>query len=192
MYKGSNERQSFVGRTGSHATKPHGTGRIDHVPPWAEEPEAYYNDVRDRYRSLADQLRKAQDQLTEINFRLRTSLPYREYQHLREQRDRIAALHSALQNEASNYRALARAAGEKSWAIVFVAVAKKILSRETFVDLCNETTGVLGRRDFEIARGDAEMSPEQKARSRAKEARQKRRHDFRARRGGDAVVWRDD
>lgn len=179
MYKNSTNQLHYIKRAGSHSTKESRTGRIDAIPAWAQEPEDYYNSIRDQYRLLADQLIKLQTDLTEINIKLKVSLPRKEFDHLTQHRERLRARYTALQSQASSYRALARASAEKSWTTVFFYCAATLLKPEDFALLQKETRDILARPPQEINKGEGELTEQQRRIVRAGGQRQKRRRKFR-------------
>jgi hypothetical protein len=191
MYKGSSDKLSYIDRVASHSTKPRPSGRIDDIPAWAQEPEAYYNSVRDQYRLLADQLAKIQHDLTVINEKMKASLPFKEYEHLRIHKERLAAKYSALQPQAGAYREIARAAGNRAWATVFFHVAHMLLTREDFQILLKETQELLGRDQVEVTKGEGEYSKEQREGHKRSQARQQFRAKQRRLHGSDVTVWSD-
>jgi hypothetical protein len=186
MYKGSSDKLAYIDRVASHSTKPRPSGRIDDIPAWAQEPEAYYNSVRDQYRLLADQLAKIQHDLTVINEKMKGSLPFKEYEHLRIHKERLAAKYSALQPQAGAYREIARAAGDRAWATVFFHVAQMLLTPEDFQALLKETQELLGRDQIEITKSK-EQGEGRKRRQRRQQFRAKQRRLH----GGNVTVWSD-
>jgi len=192
MYKKNSDQSNFISRTGSHATKESRTGRIDAIPAWAEEPEAYYNSLRDRWRSILEQLIETQNQLAEINRKLKYSMPFKEYEHLRQHKERLSDKVALLQQEQGEYRPLARAAGERAWATIFFFVARKLLPPDDFLILIKETKALLGGRpEVEISKGEGEKSEEQKIKLREHEHRRRRRVNWNQHKTGAVTVWAD-
>src|SRR5258708_79157 len=56
MFKLTSERLNHRERVASHSTKEHANGRIDMVPPTADQPEDYFNGAAESYRTLRSQL----------------------------------------------------------------------------------------------------------------------------------------
>jgi hypothetical protein len=192
MFKKSSDQLHFIERTGSHSTKASRTGRIDDIPPWAAEPEEYYNSIRDRWHLLHEQLMDAQEKLTAINEKLRLTLPFKEFEHLTQHKERLAQRARILQEQQSDYRAMARAAASHSWATVFIYVARKLLPLEDFKALEQEVMGLLNREEFGgIAKGNSEFSDEKRANQQASSQRRKRRVNWRRQHGGSVLVWGD-
>lgn len=179
MFGKSSDRLSEIKRVASHATKPSARGRIDLLPEWAQEPEAYYNSLLERYESLCAQREVVQEELSGIKLRLRQTLPHKEYQFLQERQRGLAARFDILQKEASEYRGAVRAAAEKSWATTFYHFARIGLDRDVFLKLCESTEAALGRVTVPIKGGQAEMTDEQRERWQRKTKLQERRHKFR-------------
>jgi vacuolar-type H+-ATPase subunit I/STV1 len=191
MFKDSADKLDYIKRVGSHATKPRPSGRIDEVPAWAAEPEQYYNSVRDQYRLLADQLVKTQNALVEINAKLKETLPFKDYEHLRLHKERLGARYGELQEQASHYRSLARAAGEKAWSMVFYHVAERLLTPEDFRALRMETDEIIGRHMYEVKTGEGDKSEQVHENRNAHESRRRRRARWRRHHGGSVTVWAD-
>ena len=192
MYKGADDKQSYTKRTGSHATKPFASGRVDGIPPWAAEPEEYYRNIRDQWRVLNDQLRECQDKLAQIRERLRTTLAKKEYDHVIRVRESLANRVGILQEEAGRYRSLVRQAGLHSWSATFYFCACKILSKEQLYQIADEAQAILGRRVNEVPKGQAEYTPGKRENVNQRKKHQQRRRDFHEHhRGEDRVVWED-
>jgi hypothetical protein len=174
-FKKTSDAQSYLDRTGSHATKPSPTGRIDMLPSWAEEPEAYYNSLLERYNSLRAQRDQCQGQLEALNLKLKATLARKEYDHTMELKRALGERFGVLQHEISHYRMMVREASLKSWATTFYYCAKLKLDRDEFLFLCGEARGMLGRNEQEVKKGQAEFTDEQ----RASVVRHRHRQDFR-------------
>lgn len=190
MFKSSSDRLSYLNRTGSHATKPHPTGLIEDIPQWAAEPEAYYKSVRDQYRSLNEQMARTQASLVEVNEKLRTTLPHKEYEHSRQHKEQLAARYLILQEQTSSFRELARAAGDHAWATVFYLIARRLLRHDDFVAILKETEQLLDRREHEVKHGAAGRSEEARRNRYNRVNKQKRRAHFREKydAGGRPVI----
>jgi hypothetical protein len=191
MFKQSSDKLNYVGRVASHATKPRASGLIEDIPTWAAEPEAYYNSVFVQYQSLADQLKTTQEKLTGINERLRTTLPFKEYEHLRIHKEHLAERFGMLQQQANSFREVARAAGERSWATVFYLVARRLLPPEDFAVLMKEAEQILERPEFQIKKGEGMKSEESKNNRREQKKRQVRRANWNKHKTGGVTVWAD-
>jgi hypothetical protein len=195
MFKNSNDKLNYLNRTGSHATKESATGRINAIPQWAQEPEQYYNSLRDQFIAIRDQRLDYQQKLTEIREKLKQTLPFKEFQALDAKREAIAAKYQTLEVEAGKYRSLARAAGEHSFANVFMHVAEQILDREMMIRIRKDAESLLGRPIFEVTAGQGEMSPESRASMQKQKVRQQRRQRLRDRMDRSVshrLVWSDE
>jgi hypothetical protein len=181
MYKSLSDLSHYLERAGSHATKESRTGRIDAIPKWAQEPEQYYNSLRDRYQSLAAQLKQAEHDLAEINEKLKITLPRKEFLFLDGMKTALGAKAQHLASEASAYRQLVRAASHKSWASTFYYCAQELLDTSVFVRIQEQTQQMLGREHQEIKAGYAEMTEVQRAKQQRGKKRQLRRQRMRAR-----------
>jgi hypothetical protein len=190
MYKQTSDSHDYLKRVGSHSTKAHPTGRIDDIPAWAADPEQYYNTLRDQYTNLINQLHKTEEQLVEINRKFKIRLPLKEFDHLRQHKERLGAIYAKLQSEVINLRPLVRALGAKSWTSVFYEVAFRLLNREDFKVIAAETRALLQRDQFEIRKGQEEdLTPAQRAANRRRERRQDF-HNYRSTQS--VVVWSDE
>ena len=175
MFKKASDNLSYLERTGSHATKPSPTGRIDMLPAWAQEPEAYYNSLLERYNSLRAQLDHCQEQLAALKLKLKATLPRKDYDHAIEVRRGVSERYGILQRELGQYRLMVREASLKSWATTFYHCAKLKLNRDDFGALCTDTKEMLGRNMQVVGAGQAEFTAEQ----REALIRRRRRQDFR-------------
>jgi hypothetical protein len=194
MFKKSSDALSYLERTGSHATKPSPTGRIDMLPAWAQEPEAYYNSLLERYNSLCAQRDQCQQQLEALKLKLKATLSRKDYDHAMEVKRAVVARYGVLEQELGKYRMMVREASLKSWATTFYHCAKLKLNRDDFVGLCHDTQEMLGRNQQMVAKGQAEFTAEQ----RAAWLRHRRRQDFRnnlhskVRGAAEHIVYSDD
>src|SRR5262252_8654797 len=79
MFKRASESLNHISRTASASTREQASGRIDAIPKWALEPEEYFQTLKARWNSLGEQRDKIQKRLSDLNFRLRNTLPHDEY-----------------------------------------------------------------------------------------------------------------
>lgn len=191
MYKKSSDRLDHIERTGSHATKAHASGLIDDIPGWAAEPEQYYNSIRDRWKSILDQLMAAQSEIAGINEKLRHTLPIKEYTYLIQHKERVLERFHVLEKEQVEYRPLAKAAGDRAWAMVFYYLARKMMPLEDFIVIDKEVREILGRTMAEIKKGQGMMSEQRHASVVRHERKKDRRADFRKWYGRDRLAWAD-
>lgn len=187
-YKSTSDNLNYIERVASHSTKEHRTGRIDMVPTWAREPEEYYNAMRDRWSSLAEQLLKCETELQQINEKLKTTLPIRDYQFTIERQRAEREKYNSLKNSVAEYRSIARAASEHSVASVFMELARKQLDKDVFSNLMEDTKNILGRPLVPIGKGGADLTDEQKHRLRRKESQQRKRHDYFKKQYGEVAI----
>jgi hypothetical protein len=163
------------------------------LPAWAQEPEAYYNSLLERYNSLCSQLDRCQQQLGAIKLKLKATLSRRDYDHTMELRQALSARYGVLQQEIGQYRLMVREASLKSWATTFYHCAKLKLNRDDFIGLCHDTEGMLGRHQQLVKAGQAEFTAAQ----RAALVRKRRRQDFhnslhsRLRGAAERIVYSD-
>jgi hypothetical protein len=194
MFKKASDAVAYLERTGSHATKPSPTGRIDMLPAWAQEPEAYYNSLLERYNSLCAQRDRCQEQLGALNLKLKATLARKDYDHTMEVKRALATRYGVLEQELGKYRMMVREASLKSWATTFFHCAKLKLDPEDFLGLCQDTREMLGRNQQVVGRGQAEFTAEQ----RAAWVRHRRRQDFhnnlhsKVRGAAERIVYSDD
>jgi hypothetical protein len=73
-FKSTSENLNHIKRVASTSTRLSPTGRIDLIPENAREPEEYYNEIRDQYKLLADQLYDTELKLADINKQLRITI----------------------------------------------------------------------------------------------------------------------
>jgi hypothetical protein len=82
-YKRAMQNSMWINRTGSHATVPSATGRVDLMPPWAIEPEEYYNTLRGQYQKLVEYRQLLEDKVRPLKEALKRRA-LREDEKLRE------------------------------------------------------------------------------------------------------------
>ena len=188
MFKDASDKQNFITRTASHATKEHRSGRIDAIPEWAEKPEEYYNSLKEQFESLRDQLRDANTRIEVVASKLKQTLVFKEYEPLQRERDRLTEIIRTIQPQIQVHRELLRAVAHDSWATMFYACAKLILDEEEFNKIDDETANTLRRRHQEY------KAPEQINHQTKRNGIKKKRHNFREKYKGNAstLVWSDE
>lgn len=145
MYKVAQDKLDSINRVASHATKPRANGRIDEIPTWAAEPEAYFNSLKDRFEILSKQRDNLKERLSLVKFRLSTRLPYAEFEKLKSEREILVPQIIKIEEEAASYRSLTRAAAINAWGAVYYYCANKVLDGKTKDLLEKEVTEILNR-----------------------------------------------
>ena len=158
MHKSASDRQSFITRTGSHATKPSAGGVVRDLPPDAAEPEEYYRSLREQFTALLQELEGQRTRLVEVKERLRATLPFKEFEMLEKERDRLGQVLQELQEDCIELRRIARSAALEAWNATWVAVATQLLPTDTLKKINDDTKGWLGRPQQEIAKPSADKS----------------------------------
>ncbi len=167
MFKSASDRQNDIARTGSHATKPAGTGVVKVLPPEAEPLEVLYQDALTQFKAASDQRVRIEDKLQQLNHILRNTVPHEEYKRATTQQNALRAqLDSLLANHAA-LRESVRQRHEMVWASVFVANARAMLSDELFAGVRAATNdamqAIVGRTRPDVRRTEAESkTPEQR------------------------------
>jgi hypothetical protein len=149
-YKNVSENLNHVGRVASAATREHANGRIDLIPRDAQQPEEYYNTIRDQYFEMSAAFQKNQTRLTELRATLRQRLPRSEFERANAEYNNLAARQTKMQGELVDLRRTVHAAGANSYGIVFSEVAKRLLDFETFTKIRRETDTLIGRNQHEV------------------------------------------
>ena len=195
-YKGNQDSIDWIGRTGSHATRPLANGRID-LAPHEAKPEDYYNTVKDQWQSLYKQLGETRERVAELKAKLQPRLPYKEFQHFKQQYDQSVELLNKLTCEQADYRLLARAAAHNAFGSVFIEVAKRVLDKKVFFQIFNDARKILGRdawdgiperkRDYASAEERNRMNRHDGLKERRKHFRENHRKLY-----GDTLVWSDE
>ena len=163
MYRKTSESGNYLERVASHATKPSATGRIDDIPKWAQEPEEYYNSLKEQYALMQDMLAQLTEEYSWTLKQLRNTLPFEEFKRLDEHRYQVNQLRQALQEESGGLRKAVVAAGQDAWGIVWRLCAQQRLDATTFAAIETEAGDLLGRR-FDQTRERYPVSPETKKR----------------------------
>lgn len=177
MFKKASDRQSYQQRVASHATKPSPTGRVDDIPSDAKQPEEYYRSLADQFRALLDRYQAAGEEIAELNLRLRATLPFREFQLLKAERDRLGEIHQATQMKLAEYRPLLRAAEDNAWGTTFYECAERLLDRALFIKIDEATREFLQRDRREFGSGSKrsrDLTEEERVEFNKKESHQRR------------------
>ena len=185
-YKSTGDSKDWIERSGSHATRPSATGRIDDLPSWAKEPEEYFNSINQQWQSIKQQTEKTKKELSDVNFRLKQTLAFADYERLACKRDDLADRVNELQQRSHDYRELVRAAAQNAYGTVFFYVAEKVLDLETVWKIQEQTREILGRG---FSAGiDAPRPPGYNKRKHRKDKLQDRRERFRDQRDPHRLV----
>ncbi len=175
MFKTAQDRQDFIGRVASHATKPHANGRVDDIPSWAIEPEHYYNTLKQQFEIARKQLDSETDLVQTLKFRLRTTMPRAEFERISAEHRRAADHMRKLQETTGELRSLLRAVAVNAWGSVYFYCAQRILPTELRIKLDNEVADLLGRQTPTdgIGKANSELSYEAKHRKMRKDNKKK-------------------
>jgi hypothetical protein len=114
MYKKASQAQQRIHRTGSHATMPSATGRIDLMPAWAVEPEEYYNTLREQFAHLVDYLAVLRERIAPYTDMLKRPMLKDEYEDAREIHDEYGQMMAMIERQMEALRPLVRNADQCS------------------------------------------------------------------------------
>lgn len=189
MFKGASDKSTYLDRTASHSTKEWASGRIDAVPPFAQEAEDYYRSLRNQYDRVLDQLFKANEAVHNLKVRLRQTLPHEEYKRCQTRYDDLIATKLALEASLTNLRPMVRAAAQNAWGIVYWHVAQRILDVDTRIKIEEQVREFLQREPTDgIKRGSAELSENKRHSHTVRKNRKTRLNNLRMGRGGNLNV----
>jgi len=144
MYKNASDKTTYLNRVASHATKEHATGRVDAIPPDAEQPVAYFNALHDQYKVMAENYKVLREEATSLRARLKNTMPFEEYRRCQSQLDAIGLDMHKIQQQFAELRPLIRAAREDAKAAFCWHMAKTILQKEDvwmIENQCNKFAG---------------------------------------------------
>lgn len=195
MFKGTQDNNDWLKRTGSHATRPFANGRIDDLPPWAREPEEYYQSIKKQWDSILEQLHLARERVHDAKIRMRSSLPKIEYERINFKYEHDKRILLELEEKSKDYRMIARAAAKNSFGIVYKFCADRILDHETKTKLENEVQELLGRGETDrIEKGKEDLTKEQIHRIGLKTNRANKFKRYCDNKKGDrkTLVWSDE
>ena len=127
MFKKANDQLTYVGRTGSHATREHATGRIDMIPSSAEQPVEYFNTLHDQYKALQAQYQPLVKQAAVCREQLKRTMPHEQYR--RTQASYVAACEAIarIEQQFAELRPLIRAARNDAKTEFMWQMAKTLL-----------------------------------------------------------------
>lgn len=178
-FKSTSQNLNHIQRVASASTRPRANGRIDMIPEDAREPEEYYNSIRVQYEVLNREFYDIQIELSELNKKLKLTLPFSMFATLSAKRERLTTRYNEIKGEVGELRIIVRATGKEAWAFAFYAVARRVLDRELFIKLDQEVQELLGRNMTEVTAGETEWSSEKKAASQIADRRQAKRKRYR-------------
>ena len=104
MYKTTADRQHDLSRTGSHATKPLATGRVEVLPPNADPWAAIFNDLQAQRRIALDNLEAVQAQIDDNNYAIRMSSDNKEQRGLLHRKEALSSRHHAIHAQLGELR----------------------------------------------------------------------------------------
>jgi hypothetical protein len=195
MFKGSQDNQDWLNRTGSHATRPLSNGSFSELPSWAKEPEEYFNTIKQQWESILEQLHRARETAHATKLKLKNTLPRQEYDRLIFKYEHEKTLLLELERSSGDYRALVRAAALNAFGTVYMLCADRILDVETKMKLEKEVKEILGRIPSDgIDNSRLNRSPEQILHETRRKNKQQRFKNSRDKRKGEngSVVWSDE
>jgi hypothetical protein len=176
-FKTASDLQSYQQRVGSHATKEHPTGRIDAVPEWAQEPEEYYNTIKQQYLLMQETVYHLAEEQRWCSLQLRNDLPFEEFKRLSNQLQNLGKLQKEMQDNLSELKPIMAEANNRSWATAFWLLAKREIDEIIFNKIEDMVRDLVGRDRLEVrALKRSELPPEfLKKQNRARHLRQKLR-----------------
>ncbi len=142
MFKTTQDNEDWLKRTGSHANRPFANGRIDDLPSWAQEPEEYFNSLRQQYEMKMDCIKVAHKLVLE----LKTAKGTHPLKSVQQRYDVALSELATLQKEAQLLKQLAHGASTNAWGMVFYVCCKELLDRDLFAKIEQEVTTILRRK----------------------------------------------
>lgn len=132
MYKTTSDKQHDIERTGSHATKPFATGRVEVLPPDADPWAAIFNDVRTQRRIMADNYDGVVLQLGDNAYALRMASDPKEERALLIKRKALVTRQHMLAERLADNRHEMTAAARACLGERFRFAARKMLLGEQY------------------------------------------------------------
>lgn len=178
MYKATGDAAHYLPRTGSHSTKGARNGRVDVLPPEAQDAELVYLDCVEQVTSLVAEQAALEKECGKLNVLLSHKLPYHEFQDAQRRRDAAGSRQAKIQELLRDAKEIGRAAGAESYAATFMQVAKMRLSPEAKRIVFDETDALLGHQfcqGLKMTDAQRHTSDYRKARMKAKGLARKHR-----------------
>lgn len=132
MYKKTSQAETFRGRVASDSTKPLATGVVNVLPPEAQPWEAIFLGLREQIEGTIARIHTVREQLEKVNWKLRETLPRREFEHLVRTRAQLCQKQEHYGTLLKELRGLAYKAADNSFAYCFKVSAQKMLTHEMF------------------------------------------------------------
>lgn len=132
MFKHTSDKLDDLGRVGSHATKPFGTGRVDVLPPHARQWEAVYASFKEQYSLATEKLERAFVGLRGADTKLTATLPRSEFLATVRVRAGYAEQIKHYQGVCGDLRRCCVQAAANSYGQAFIEAAKLILTNEQY------------------------------------------------------------
>jgi hypothetical protein len=160
MYKTTSDRQHDISRTGSHATKPLATGRVDVLPPGADPWAAIFNDIRAQRQIASENYEIAVRQLQDVDWQIRMSSDGREQFGLLKKREAIIARRDQTGRILADLRIEIIHAARSSMAERFRSSAWHMLHSEQFIAISQAAKDLMKDADPDIAKfAGARLAP---------------------------------
>jgi hypothetical protein len=149
MYKGTSEKQNFIGRVASHSTKGYANGRVVLLPAEARR-EQTYQSTKEQYEIAKAELRELEPTIPILKKKLVKTLPYKEYSLISNEISFAMMRQQELKTILGELRLHIRNRGESSYGGIFYRIAKQRLSKDILIEIEKEVSEALGRHVYEI------------------------------------------
>ena len=199
MYKSSSQKLSHIGRSGSASTRGAANGGLV-APRDAEQAEAYFNSIRERFDRISSLAAETRQRIAEIHRRLGLRPPPAEAAKLRQELKERTEMRPDLELEHARYGMLAKVAALNAFGATFYEIARRKIDPVLFKAMTYETEMMLNRAPDAgifvppIPKPNATTQPKSRRqngrRVSAREVEVVRAGRIRA--GGGTLVWSDE
>jgi hypothetical protein len=142
MYKKTSQAETFRERVASDSTKPLATGVVNVLPPGAQPWEAIFLGLREQIEGTIARLNTVREQLEKVNWKLKDTLPRREFELLVRNRAQLCQKQEHYALLLKELRGLAHKAAANSLAYCFQVSAHKMLTDELFSAVLTEANAL--------------------------------------------------
>jgi len=176
MFKYTSDKEQSLNRTGSHATKPFATGRVEVLPPEAKPWEEVFLSFSEQYKIAASKLDVAFAGVRKCDEKLLTTMPRQDFVATVRHRAQWVEKVTHYRGVCDGLMATAKKAASNSLAGCFLEAAKLVLTDQEFNAVMESAQQLLG--DAESRKGIDSYVPPPKLRTLSPSADREQRREM--------------
>lgn len=141
MFSKTSDRMHDIARSGSHSTKPYGSGRVEVLPPEAAPWATIHNSLTEQRDALILMRNSVCEKITQINKKVLSGAPPDELRRLKASRDALVEQSNRLAAEITDLRDDAARMHAATLGECFMMVAKRMLTDEQYTNVLLSAKG---------------------------------------------------